>query len=145
MPCSSMYVLQKLAPVGSRDYCEIDFGIPVHLRVPKIAIWPKQSLVQVRTACIGSKQRRLLIVFCLSIQGCQMVYLQTKNNIFDILWKPSEWKMFIYFWSIWSIIWPLSIFYGIFYGLLVYFYGHCGILRHGYVVPRKIGQLCFYV
>jgi hypothetical protein len=33
-------------------------------------------------------------------QGCQMVYLQTKNPI----WNALDWKMLIYFMAIWNIL-----------------------------------------
>jgi hypothetical protein len=37
-------------------------------------------------------------------QGCQMVYLQTKNPNLGTFWRAVEWKW-------WCIVWPFRIFY----------------------------------
>jgi hypothetical protein len=49
-------------------------------------------------------------------QGCQMVYLQSKNLNFGIIWRRLEWKMLVYF----MVIWYNLRLFGIFYGYLVF-------------------------
>jgi hypothetical protein len=44
-------------------------------------------------------------------QGCQMVYFHTKNSSLGIFKKALEWKMSLYFWTIWNILMSFSIFY----------------------------------
>jgi hypothetical protein len=48
-------------------------------------------------------------------QGCQMVCFQTKNPNFGKIWRALEWKMLLYFMTIWNILRP----FGIIFGLLV--------------------------
>jgi hypothetical protein len=71
-------------------------------------------------------------------QGCQMVSFQTKNPNFGKFWKASEWKMFVYFMTIWNIFGHLVLFMAVFVYLvfdhLVYF-SHFGMFG-----PRKIWQ-----
>jgi hypothetical protein len=45
------------------------------------------------------------------IQGCQMVYFQTKNPNLGKFWRACEWKM-LYFITIWNILRPFGIIYG---------------------------------
>jgi hypothetical protein len=51
------------------------------------------------------------------LQGCQMVCFQTKNPNFGKFCRVLQWKILVYFMTIWSILRP----FGIFYGHLVYF------------------------
>jgi hypothetical protein len=44
-------------------------------------------------------------------------YTQTKNPNLGKFWRALEWKMFVYFMTIWNILLP----FGIIYGLLVKF------------------------
>jgi hypothetical protein len=37
------------------------------------------------------------------VQGCQMVYLQTKNPDLGNFWRTFEWKVLVYFMTIWNI------------------------------------------
>jgi hypothetical protein len=60
-------------------------------------------------------------------QGCQMVYLQTKNpNLVYLLWNALEFKIFVYFTTIWYILYlsGMAILrpFGIFCGNSVYFW-----------------------
>jgi hypothetical protein len=57
-------------------------------------------------------------------RGCQMIYFRTKNSNLDRFWRVLQWKIvyvmaiwYMYFTTIWYILWPI----GIFYGPLVYF------------------------
>jgi hypothetical protein len=50
-------------------------------------------------------------------QGCQIVYLQTKNCNLGTFWTVLQWKMLVYFMTIWSILRTFDIFFG----HLVYF------------------------
>jgi hypothetical protein len=52
-----------------------------------------------------------------ALQGCHMVYFQTKNQNLGNFWRVVQWKMLVYFMDVWSILQP----FGILYGLLVYF------------------------
>jgi hypothetical protein len=45
------------------------------------------------------------------IQGCQMVYFQTKNPTLGKFWKVLQWKILVHFMDIWSILLPFGIFY----------------------------------
>jgi hypothetical protein len=46
-----------------------------------------------------------------------MVYFQTKNPNLGKFWRVLQWKMLVYFMTIWSILLP----FGLFYCHLVYF------------------------
>jgi hypothetical protein len=59
----------------------------------------------------------------------------TQNPNFGQFWRALQWKILVYFMTIWSTLRPLEIFYG----HLVYF-----VVRFWYFVPRKIWQPCFY-
>jgi hypothetical protein len=45
-------------------------------------------------------------------QGCQMVYFQTKNHNLGKIRRALEWKMLLYFMTIWNIFWSFRIIYG---------------------------------
>jgi hypothetical protein len=59
------------------------------------------------------------------VQGCQMVYFQTKNTALGTFWKALQLNMLVQFMAIWSILWTFGIF------LVNWFW---------YVVSRKIWQ-----
>jgi hypothetical protein len=42
-------------------------------------------------------------------QGCQMVCFKTKNPNLGKFWKVLQWKILVYFTTIWSILRPLEI------------------------------------
>jgi hypothetical protein len=67
-----------------------------------------------------------------------MVCFQTKNPDLGKFWRALEWKMFVYFMTIWNILWP----FGIIFGRLVKFVcGHLVYFSHfGMFGPRKIWQ-----
>jgi hypothetical protein len=53
-------------------------------------------------------------------QGCQMVYFHTKNPNLGIFCRASEWKLYVYFMTIWSIfaailyiLWPLALYFSV--------------------------------
>jgi hypothetical protein len=54
-------------------------------------------------------------------QSCQMVYFQAKNPNFGKIWRALEWKMLLYFMTIWNIKRPFGIIYGL----------TCGQIRRG--------------
>jgi hypothetical protein len=82
-------------------------------------------------ACITLQQERMtgmtyLLLTAMNVgcstnkslkQGCQMVCFQTKNPNFGKFGRVLQWKILVYFMTIWSILRPLEIFYG----HLVYF------------------------
>jgi hypothetical protein len=41
-----------------------------------------------------------------------MVCFQTKNPNLGKFWRALEWKMLLYFMTIWNILWPFGIIYG---------------------------------
>jgi hypothetical protein len=45
--------------------------------------------------------------FC---HGCQVVYFHTKNPNLGIFWRGLDWKMLVYFTTLWNIL--LGLFYG---------------------------------
>jgi hypothetical protein len=49
-----------------------------------------------------------------------MVYFQTKNPNLGKFWTVLQWKILVYFMSIWSILWAFDVWYG--HGYLVYTY-----------------------
>jgi hypothetical protein len=63
-------------------------------------------------------------------QGCQMVYFQTKNPNLGKFWRVLQWKMLVYFFTIWSILRPIGIFYGhlVYFVVIWYTLPHFGIL-----------------
>jgi hypothetical protein len=66
------------------------------------------------------------------MQGCQVVYFQTKNPNLGKFWRVLQWR------RCWLILWPFGLFYchfvGIYNGHVVYFvniwvyFSHCAIL-----------------
>jgi hypothetical protein len=54
--------------------------------------------------------------------GCQMVCFQTKNPNFGQIWMALEWKMLLYFMTIWNILRPFGIIYGILVQFVVVWY-----------------------
>jgi hypothetical protein len=84
---------------------------------------------------------QLQLFFSLSLlgrlQGCQMVYFQTKISNLGKFWKVLQRKMLLHFMAIWSILRP----YGIFCCHLVYLKVIWYIFsRFWYVVPKKSGN-----
>jgi hypothetical protein len=61
------------------------------------------------------------------VQGCQMVYFQTKNPNLGIFWWALECKMLLYFMTIWNILRPFGIIYGRF--------GICSLWSFGVFFP----------
>jgi hypothetical protein len=63
-------------------------------------------------------------------QGCHMVCFQTKNPDLGKFWRVLQWKMLMYFMNIWSILWPLEIFYGhlVYFVVIWYIFPRFGIL-----------------
>jgi hypothetical protein len=45
------------------------------------------------------------------MQGCQMVYFQTKNPNLDKFWRALDWKMLKYFMTIWYILCSFGSFF----------------------------------
>jgi hypothetical protein len=74
-----------------------------------------------------------LLVNCLlweyfgKLQGCQMVYFQTKNPDLGKFKRTLDWKMLIYFMVIWNILETFGIFYDHLVHFLLIWYGF-GIL-----------------
>jgi hypothetical protein len=72
-----------------------------------------------------------------------MVYFQTKNPNFGKIWRALEWKMLLYFMTIWNSFWSFGTYnlrpFGLVCGHLVYF------SRFGMFGTRKIWQPCFAV
>jgi hypothetical protein len=48
-------------------------------------------------------------VISISVQGCQMVYFQTKNPNLGKFWRALEWALLVYFMVIWNILRPFGI------------------------------------
>jgi hypothetical protein len=73
-------------------------------------------------------------------QGCQMVYFRTKNTNLGIFYRVLELKLYYIFMTIWNILLPFCIVYG----LLVYLVcGHCVYFyRFGMFEQRKLWQPC---
>jgi hypothetical protein len=42
------------------------------------------------------------------VQGCQMVYFQTKNSDLSKFWMAFNWKMLVYFMVIWNFLWSFG-------------------------------------
>jgi hypothetical protein len=63
-------------------------------------------------------------------QGCQMVCFQTKNPNLGKFWRVLLWKILVYFMTIWPILRPLELFYGllVYFGVIWYIFPHFGIL-----------------
>jgi hypothetical protein len=63
-------------------------------------------------------------------QGCQMVCFQTKNPNLGKFWRVLEWKILVYFRTIWSILRQLEIFYGrlVYFVVAWYIFPRFGIL-----------------
>jgi hypothetical protein len=63
-------------------------------------------------------------------QGFQMVCFQTKNPNLGKFWRVLLWNILVYFMTIWSILWPLEIFYGhlVYFVVIWYIFPRFGIL-----------------
>jgi hypothetical protein len=77
--------------------------------------------------------------FSLSKQGWQMVYFQNNNPNFGKFRRALEWKMLVYFMSIWDIL-QRAIWY--IYGTLVILWSFGIFFPFWYIVWRKIWQPC---
>jgi hypothetical protein len=64
------------------------------------------QVTRVHQFCVGG-----LSSFVSPDQGCQMVCFQTKNPNFGKFWRALEWKMFVYFITIWNNLRPFGIIY----------------------------------
>jgi hypothetical protein len=64
------------------------------------------------------------------VQGCQMVYFQTKNRNLGKFWRVLQWRMEVYFLALWSILQPFYIFYGhlVYFVVIWYIFPRSGIL-----------------
>jgi hypothetical protein len=47
------------------------------------------------------------------VHGCQMVYFQTTNLNLGKFWRALELKMLVYFMTIWNILGPFGVIYGL--------------------------------
>jgi hypothetical protein len=56
--------------------------------------------------CIGELNLEKTLTH--AMQGCQMVYFQTKNPNLGKFWRALEWKMIIYYMIIWNILRPFG-------------------------------------
>jgi hypothetical protein len=54
-------------------------------------------------------------------QGCQMVCFQTKNPNFGKIWRALQWKMLLNVMTIWNILGPFGIIYGILWSFGIFF------------------------
>jgi hypothetical protein len=76
-----------------------------------------------------------------------MVCFQTKNPNLGKFWMVLLWKILVYFMTIWSIVWPLEIFYGflVYFVAIWYIFPRFGILdqeKSGITAPGpKLGVL----
>jgi hypothetical protein len=57
-----------------------------------------------------------------------MVCFQTKNPDFGKIWRALEWKMLLYFMTIWNILRPFGIIYGLLVQFVVIFTIFCSFL-----------------
>jgi hypothetical protein len=62
-----------------------------------------------------------------ALQGCQMVYFQTKNPNLGQFRRALEWKMLTHFMAIWKILRTFDIFMVIWY-IVWYIFSRFGIL-----------------
>jgi hypothetical protein len=72
-------------------------------------------------------------------QGCQIDIRAKKSQFLGIKWRALQWKIFVYFTTIWYVLWAAGIFcdnFEYFVVFLVYF------SQFRYVAPRKIWQPC---
>jgi hypothetical protein len=74
-------------------------------------IWNRPCL-GISIQLIISRPISCLVRFFSPDQGCQMVCFQTKNPNLGKFWGFLQWKIFVYFMTIWSILRTLEIFYG---------------------------------
>jgi hypothetical protein len=93
-------------------------------------------LVTLRRFLRCEKPLKLTHNFCKSAkrgsgsdQGCQMVCFQISNDLVKF-WRALQWKILVYFLTIWSILRPLQIFYGhmSYFVVIWYVYPRFGIL-----------------
>jgi hypothetical protein len=59
-----------------------------------------------------------------------MVCFQTKNPNFGKFWRVLQWKILVYFMSIWTFLGPLEISYGhlVYFVVIMYIFPRFGIL-----------------
>jgi hypothetical protein len=63
----------------------------------------------------------------LPMQGCRMVYFQTKKSQLGKFWRALQWKMFVYFTGI-----------GVLYGILIYLMDILNVLWQFGIFPRVL-------
>jgi hypothetical protein len=66
-----------------------------------------------------------------------MVCFQTKNPNLDKFWRVLQWKILVYFMTIWSILLPIQTFYGplVYFVVIWYIF-----LRFGILYQEKSGN-----
>jgi hypothetical protein len=72
------------------------FGLIVNVRTHCCAVLTARGRARGGTGGSGKTARS-------SLQGCQMVYFQTKNPNLGKFWRALEWKLLVYFMVIWNI------------------------------------------
>jgi hypothetical protein len=93
--------------------------------------WRSDEKISLFTTCF----------FYLGMQGCQMVYFHAQNPTLGIFWRVLEWKMLVYFMTIWNILRSFGKFYG---RLALFVFIWYIFSRFGMFGPRKIWQPCTY-
>jgi hypothetical protein len=73
--------------------------------------------------CTGNPFFRRMKFHPRPIQGCQMVFFQTKNTNLGLFWSVLECKMLVYFTAIWKIERPFGVLYDLFGIFLSFWYG----------------------
>jgi hypothetical protein len=77
-----------------------------------------------------------------------MVCFQTKNPNFGKFWRVLQWKILVYFMSIWTFLGPLEISYGhlVYFEVIWYIFPRFGILdQEKSGNPEEESNLCNFL
>jgi hypothetical protein len=92
-----MHVFRKLYP---RKYARASKIVPMYICTYVCTyVFRKLSYLSRYVHC---KRRCKFSVIPHLKQGCKMVYFHTKTPNLGMVWKVLEWKMFVYFMTIWN-------------------------------------------
>jgi hypothetical protein len=99
------------SPLVSTSFFQLPFSCPPPCQLgwpasPCTCKWPLTSQPHGSILKVGT------FLHVVQYQGCQMVCFQTKNPNLGKFWRVLQWKILVYFMTIWSILRPLKIFYG---------------------------------
>jgi hypothetical protein len=88
----------------------LDLGVTGSSLLIKDLFYISSHNTAIQAICVYRDGFLNVVVLSYAVQGCQMVYFQTKNPNLGKLWSVLQRKMLVMFTPIWSILLPFGIF-----------------------------------